>query len=454
VGVYTVGVAHRIDTTLFPHRYEMAQWEAGLSNNGECKGYPVLDFDDVQYILDEEDPKNLMVLGRRLEGEERFIGYSYSYEEPWESTTEGPVAPPQGILSPRRNRGKGTRESKFGKLRPDALSLYIAELFITDSERGLGLGELLLAETLQVHSRHPLRSHLYVSSKNVGAVKCYEKFGYRKSAKPSGDLAHDLVMELGSSTASVSDAATRFERLLNEGTLGARKRRCTSSTNSIARCSSRSSVPSPPQLTGAKVLLISHAQDGSPLSDSRASSRATLRSSPQPVMPVCPRPTRSKKVLSLTDGKESSDQGTRKATRAFKLAQEVERPHSPIPLIPQNSSKRSPLLLTEPVLSKEAKPAGRRASVSNTIQGRQCKARQLGSEQAHSRSLRSADHAKSEGRTKAQLQPDKASKYIDLDSDSDSETEHRMARRSKSKNKFMVTLFSDGKLALHIRAPT
>jgi hypothetical protein len=428
----------------------MAQWEAGLSNSGECKGYPVLDFDDVQYILDEEEPKNLMVLGRRLEGEERCIGYSYSYEEPWESTTEGPVAPPRGILSPRPNRGKGTRESQSGKLKPDALSLYIAELFITDSERGLGLGELLLAETLQGHSTHPLRSHLYVSSKNVGAVKCYEKFGYKKSAKPSGDVAHDLVMELGSSMVSVSDAATRFERLLSEGTLGARKRRCTSSTNGLARCNSRTAVPSPPQLTGAKVILTSHAQDTSPLSDSRASSRATLRSSPQPVMPVCPRPTRSKKVLSLTDGKESSEQGARKSTRAFKLAQEVERPHSPNTPISQNSSKRSPLLMTEPACPKEGRPAGRRASVSSTIQGRQIKARQLGSEQARSRSLRSAENTKPEGRTKAQLQREKASKYVDLDSDSDSEPEHRMDRRSKSKNKFMVTLFSDGELPLSI----
>jgi hypothetical protein len=421
----------------------MAQWEAGLTNGEECKGYPVLDFDDVQYILEEEDPKNLMVLGRRLEGEERFIGYSYSYEEPWESTTEGPVAPPQGILSPRPNRGKGTRTSKSCKSKPDSLSLYIAELFITDSERGLGLGELLLAETLQAHSFESMRSHLYVSSRNVGAVKCYEKFGYKKSAKPSGDLAHDLVMELGSSTVSVSEAATRFERLLADGLLGARKRRCTSN-NHLARCTSRGTVPSPPQLTGAKVTLASHSTNASPTSDSRASSRATLRSSPQPIVTLCPKPTRSKKVLALTD---PADQATRRLTRSSRAVDsDPEQPHSPSSLTAsaQRSSKRSPLMSVSG-FSSDTKAAGRRASTNNTIQGRQCKTRKLGNEYS-SRITKSAHDAQADWNGKA-LNPRDKTREVDVEEESVTETEHSMARRSKSKNKFMITLFSDGKRA-------
>ena len=61
-------------------RYEMAQWEAGVEGvEEEDEGYPVLDYDDVEYIITKEDPINLIVLGRRLENEERIIGYSYSY---------------------------------------------------------------------------------------------------------------------------------------------------------------------------------------------------------------------------------------------------------------------------------------------------------------------------------------------------------------------------------------
>jgi len=35
-----------------------------------------------------------------------------------------------------------------------------------------------------------LGSHLFVSSKNASAVRCYQKFGYSKSLRPSGDAAH------------------------------------------------------------------------------------------------------------------------------------------------------------------------------------------------------------------------------------------------------------------------
>eukprot|EP00961_Rhodomonas_salina_P243145 3285402-Rhodomonas_salina.1 len=157
-------------------RYEMAQWEAGHSESTEDSGYPVLDADDVNFILTQEDPNNLVVIGRRLESEERLIGYSYSYTEPWEISVKTPA---KRTLkpTPRKKKGKGKGQ---GKAPPPRLetptkasgpnnneSLYLAELFIAQCERGFGLGELLLTGTLYSRRKTPsLRSHLFVSSLN------------------------------------------------------------------------------------------------------------------------------------------------------------------------------------------------------------------------------------------------------------------------------------------------
>eukprot|EP00282_Hemiselmis_andersenii_P007935 CAMPEP_0114115874 /NCGR_PEP_ID=MMETSP0043_2-20121206/4198_1 /TAXON_ID=464988 /ORGANISM="Hemiselmis andersenii, Strain CCMP644" /LENGTH=740 /DNA_ID=CAMNT_0001208159 /DNA_START=402 /DNA_END=2625 /DNA_ORIENTATION=+ len=412
-------------------RREMAQWEAGFSDEGECQGYPVLDFEDVQYILEEEHPTNLMVLCRRLEGEERCIGYSYSYSEPWESTTSGPSTPANGIISPRVNRGKGQKKQKSQENKGNVTSsLYIAELFISEAERGLGLGELLLAQTLNVHSHDSDRSHLFVSSKNVGAVRCYLKHGYQKGLKPSGDLAHDLVMELPSSKASVAEAAKRFDKQLKEGTVGARKRRPPKSNTSSAPTKNP-----PPSLTGAKA----SSSSSSDSSDSRSSSRLTTSASPPNTAGVmCPRALRARSDNNTNKKANTHDaapttktakQATGRTTRASILASDL--PHTPKAVAPVVSGGHGGAGSSQ----KESK---------TTINGRQRKFRN----QAHD-ALKAGKGGKEKG---ASGRKGGFTVYEDPVESEGSESEveesgheHRMERRSKAKLKFMLTLFSDGK---------
>jgi len=196
-------------------RENMLRWQ---SEEDDAE-YPVLNFDDIEYILTEEDEQNLIVLCEKPSGgrrQARIIGYSYAYEEPWEAVDAG-----------KKGKGKGKGKSKDGKHSDEKNSLYIAEvpysdmhlvwpvvlpcphrqpsdnlcalpcvyvqMFVAKSERGRGLGDVLLFETLNRRCKLFPRSHLYVSSRNTTAVAIYNKFGFVQSDKPSGDISHDLV---------------------------------------------------------------------------------------------------------------------------------------------------------------------------------------------------------------------------------------------------------------------
>ena len=88
------------------------------------------------------------------------------------------------------------RRSSFAQL-----SCCVAgeQMFVAKSERGRGLGDVLLFETLNRRCKTFPRSHLYVSSRNTPAVAIYHKFGFKQSSKPSGDISHDLVRALARS---------------------------------------------------------------------------------------------------------------------------------------------------------------------------------------------------------------------------------------------------------------
>jgi hypothetical protein len=108
--------------------------------------------EDLDYILNEEESSNLIVLGRKG-GNEKLLGYSYAYLEPWGSDSNRKPRKQKGRRGGKQscssNAGKSKLDVRKSDESEDQKSLYIAELFVVESERGLGFGELLLCETLR-----------------------------------------------------------------------------------------------------------------------------------------------------------------------------------------------------------------------------------------------------------------------------------------------------------------
>ena len=122
------------------------QWEVGLGRSSPT--YAVLDMEDLDYILNEEESSNLIVLGRNEGSAEKLLGYSYAYMEPWGSDSNRKSRTQSGRRRGSHNcSAHGRAKSEESE---DSKSLYIAELFVIESERGLGFGELLLCDTLRL----------------------------------------------------------------------------------------------------------------------------------------------------------------------------------------------------------------------------------------------------------------------------------------------------------------
>ena len=128
----------------------------------------------IRQIIQDEGGERIMLLTRQLpdcSGGGEIIGFVYSCDEVVRSGT----------------------------------SCYIAEVFVEPSERGQGLGDLLVSTALaSALSRGTSASHLYVCHRNAAAVQLYEKHGF-KSDGESGDPTHDVVMV----NAAVSPDAVR-----------------------------------------------------------------------------------------------------------------------------------------------------------------------------------------------------------------------------------------------------
>ncbi len=124
----------------------MKQWEADLGRASPVA--QVLDMEDITYILHEEPCSTWIVLGRTESSCERLIGYSYAYLEPFEA---GSPEKPRKHHGRRGNKIVGPFPGRVLKAQEldEQQSLYIAELFVVESERGVGFGELLLCETLR-----------------------------------------------------------------------------------------------------------------------------------------------------------------------------------------------------------------------------------------------------------------------------------------------------------------
>ena len=128
----------------------------------------------IRQIIQDEGGERIMLLTRQLpdcSGGGEIIGFVYSCDEVVRSGT----------------------------------SCYIAEVFVEPSERGQGLGDLLVSTALaSALARGTNASHLYVCHRNAAAVQLYEKHGF-ESDGDSGDPTHDLVMV----NAAVSPDAVR-----------------------------------------------------------------------------------------------------------------------------------------------------------------------------------------------------------------------------------------------------
>ena len=139
--------------------FEMAAWSAADDTAHIPDGLAA----GIRQIIQDEGGDRIMLLTRQLpdcSGGGEIIGFVYSCDEVVRTGT----------------------------------SCYIAEVFVEPSERGQGLGDLLVATALaSALSRGTSASHLYVCHRNAAAVQLYEKHGF-KADGDSGDPTHDLVM--------------------------------------------------------------------------------------------------------------------------------------------------------------------------------------------------------------------------------------------------------------------
>ena len=167
-----LGDVHRITQAHTRFEMEMAEWAA--PQQGGASHIPDGLTAGIRQIIQDEGGDRIMLLTRELAdcaGGGEVIGFVYSCDEVVRSGT----------------------------------SCYIAEVFVEPSERGQGLGDLLVAAALaSALSRGTRASHLYVCHRNAAAVQLYEKHGF-ESDGDSGDPTHDLVMV----NAAVSPDAVR-----------------------------------------------------------------------------------------------------------------------------------------------------------------------------------------------------------------------------------------------------
>ena len=171
---------------------EMAAWSPDPDEEPH-----LADAEDIRDIVTEEGGERIILLTRECGRMCDVLGFAYSFdEEITQSTWSG-------------------------------VSAYIAQVWLASSERGQGLGELLLSAALASSlSRGTVASHLFLCEGNKGARRLYEKAGYNVDGD-SGDPVHNLVLvNPGVTSAAVGAmlAARQAKQLANSRT-GSRSRR-------------------------------------------------------------------------------------------------------------------------------------------------------------------------------------------------------------------------------------
>lgn len=123
------------------------------------------DADGIRGIIEDEGGERIVLLTREISRSScDLLGFVYSFDETVQQSTYSGV------------------------------SAYIAQVWLASSERGQGLGELLLCAAMaSALSRGTQASHLFLCERNAGARRLYEKSGYRVDGD-SGDPVHNLVL--------------------------------------------------------------------------------------------------------------------------------------------------------------------------------------------------------------------------------------------------------------------
>ena len=137
---------------------EMAAWS-------EDEEPHLADADGIRGIIEDEGGERIILLTREISRSScELLGFVYSFDE-------------------------DVQQSRY-----TGVSAYIAQVWLASSERGQGLGELLLcAAMVSALSRGTQASHLFLCEKNTGARRLYEKSGYAVDGD-SGDPVHNLVL--------------------------------------------------------------------------------------------------------------------------------------------------------------------------------------------------------------------------------------------------------------------
>ena len=88
------------------------------------------------------------------------------------------------------------RRIGYCALRPEEEKLFLSKLYLTDEERGRGIGQQALAEVAEAARRLGLRAvYLTVNKGNARAVRAYEKFGFRRTDSIVTDIGGGYVMD-------------------------------------------------------------------------------------------------------------------------------------------------------------------------------------------------------------------------------------------------------------------
>ena len=91
--------------------------------------------------------------------------------------------------------GEGRRIG-YCALHPEAEKLFLSKLYLTEEERGRGIGQKALAAVAEIAAERGLQAvYLTVNTGNARAVRAYEKFGFTRTDHTVTDIGSGFVMD-------------------------------------------------------------------------------------------------------------------------------------------------------------------------------------------------------------------------------------------------------------------